>query len=298
VPVQKPDSLDDDDSATETDEPETKRPLPEMRVATLPQVLQRLDADGEEDSSTADTDQATEQESKSSLTEPARLQRIDTAERVEDNKTEPDRSINLVRAPAEKPVPREDDRWKQQHTKAAPEIAAPAVAARQSRPVETKIYAAPQPRSAQPPSVQTRSVPVAKESRTPRDTSAAPLLRLAISGPPSVGVGQPCQIEIRVTNTGSVPAQHLVVSAELPEGLVHDVAQSLEQPIETLAPGATYRALLRVHGESVGEKTVRAEVESADRAALKLSAKVQVTPASKTATTVDTADCYCAPLMR
>jgi hypothetical protein len=159
--------------------------------------------------------------------------------------------------------------------------------------VETKIFAAPQPRSVQP-----RPAPVAKENRAPREKSTGPLLRLAISGPPSVGVGQPCQIEIRVTNTSSAPAHHLVVSAELPEGLVHEVAQSLEQHIEALAPGATYRALLRLRGEAAGEKTIRAEVESDDRAALQLSAKVRVTPASEPSTTIGTSDCYCAPLLR
>jgi uncharacterized repeat protein (TIGR01451 family) len=123
-------------------------------------------------------------------------------------------------------------------------------------------------------------------------------LRLTISGPPAVGVGQTCQIEIRVTNTGSVPARHLVVSAELPEGLVHEVAQSLEQPVATLAPGATYRALLRLRGEAAGEQTVRAEVGMGDQATLKLSARVRVTPGSESATTVGSADCFCAPLVR
>jgi hypothetical protein len=95
-----------------------------------------------------------------------------------------------------------------------------------------------------------------------------------------------------------VAAHHLVVSAELPDGLVHEVSQSLEQPVETLAPGATYRALLRLRGEAIGEKTIRAEVESGDRAALKLSAKVRVTAASGTTTTIGTSDCFCAPLVR
>ena len=305
LPMQKPDSL-DDDSPAETDEPEGKRPLPEMRVATLPEVSQSLDAEDEEDTTAAAdqlADRLTDGESKSALKEPARLKRIETDERLDDESPKPARSINLVQAPAEKPAPRDDERWKQQQTKVAPENAAPAVAARQSRPVETKIFAPPkarpvQPNPVPPPAIQASSVLVAKESRPSRDNSAAPLLRLAISGPPSVGIGQPCQVEIQVTNTGSVAAKHLVVSAELPEGLVHDVAQSLEQQIETLAPGATYRALLRLRGEALGDKTIQAEVESADRAALQLSAKVRVTPASTTSTTIGTADCFCAPLVR
>lgn len=290
LPVQRLDSLDDDDSAT--DEPAAKGPLPEMRVASQPQVLQPLGVDDEEESSTADTDQLAEKESKSPSPEPGRLKAIEKNADVDDRRPQR-RSIDLVQGSAEKAVPREEDRWKQQRTKSVAERDAPAVAARQSRPVETKIFAAPQPRSVQP-----RTAPVARENRAQREKSTGPLLRLVISGPPSVGVGKPCQIEIRVTNTSSVPAHHLVVSAELPEGLVHEVAQSLEQNIETLAPGATYRALLRLRGEAIGEKTIRAEVESGDRAALQLSAKVRVTPASEGSTTIGTSDCYCAPLVR
>jgi uncharacterized repeat protein (TIGR01451 family) len=213
---------------------------------------------------------------------------VETDDQVDDDRRERSQSIDLVRVPAENPAPRADIRWKQQIPKSAAASAPPEIAARQSRPVETKIFAAPKARSA----------PVVKENRAPREASAVPLLRLAISGPPSVGIGQPCQFEIRVTNTGSVPAHDLVVSAELPEGLVHDVAQSLEQRIAKLAPGATYRALLRLRGEAVGEKTIRAEVETGDRAALNLSTRVKVTPASEAATTIDTSDRCCAPLLR
>ena len=301
VPVQQPDTFEDDDDPA-PDEQMPKSTLPEMRVASQLRILQPSETDEEETSAAADQSSGTE--SNTSAPEPARLKAesppsiadnelkrakpVETDDRLADDRPEPDRSINLVRGPADKVVPRDDNRWKQQRTKSVAESDAPAVAARQSRPVETKIFAAP----------KTRSAPVAKESRTSPDNSTVSPLRLAISAPPTVGVGQPCQIEIQVTNTGSVPAQHLVVSAELPQGLVHDVAQSLEQQIKTLAPGATYRALLRLRGEAVGEQTIQAEVESAERAALKLSAKVRVTRAAETATTIGEADCFCAPLVR
>jgi hypothetical protein len=311
LPVEKPDSLDDDEPPAETDEPEVKRPLPEMRVATRPEVSQSLDTEDEEE--TTASGQLAEQESKPVLKEPARLKQIEADEPLDNESSKPERSINLVQVPAEKPAPRDDDRWKQQQTKVIPENAAPAVAARQSRPVETRIFAAPKSSPVSPspvppspipsdpvpsPVVQASSVPVVKERRSSRDSSAVPQLRLAISGPPAVGLGQPCLVEIQVTNTSTVTARHLVVSAELPEGLVHDVAQSLEQQIESLAPGATYRALLRLRGEVLGDKTIEAEVESADQSTLQRSAKVRVTPASATSTTIGTADCYCAPLMR
>ena len=303
LPVQKHDAFDDDEESA-PDEPVAQRPLAELRVASQPQVLQPLEMDDEVESSIADTDQPAGTESKSAPLEPARLKPasqpnianedsnlakpVENDDRVDDDRLERDRSIDLVRAPPDRTVSREDIRWRQQRTKSVAESAPPAVAARQSRPVETKIFAAP----------QARSVPVVKDSRTPRERSAAPPLSLAISGPPSVGVGQPCHFEIRVTNAGSVPAHHLVFSVELPPGLVHDVAQSLEQQIDTLAPGCTYRALLRLRGEAVGEKTIRAEVGTIDQAALQLSAKVQVTSTTSAAAEIGPLECFRAPLVR
>ena len=288
LPVQRPDAFDDNKEESAPEESAAKRPLAEMRVASQPLVLQPLEMDDEEESAMTDTDQPVGTDSKSPLPEPARLKPasqpsianadsnlvkpVENDDRVDDDRLERNRSIDLVRAPAGRAVPEKDFRWKQQRTKDVFESAAPAIAARQSRPVETKIFAAP----------KARSVPVVNETRTPRERSAAPPLRLAISGPPSVGIGQPCHFEIRVTNTGSVPAYRLVVSAELPEGLVHDVAQSLEQQIDTLAPGATYRARLRLRGAAAGEKTIRAEVGTVDQTALQLSANVQVTSTTST----------------
>ena len=321
---QDPDDEANDDSVP--DKPVVNRPLPEMRVASQPQVLKSLDIDEDEDeNSTAGHDQAAETESKPSLAEPARLQpdnQLNLAnketnpakpaakdepldgERLDGERPQPKRTIGLVRGAAEQPVPparpvppatvspaqpipQDDVQWKQQRAKSVGESAS-TVAARQSRPVETRIVAA----------APARPALVAPEKPPVRTTSSKAPLRIAISAPPSVSVGQKCQIEIRVTNTGSVAVHRLVVSAELPPGLVHDVSQSLEQSVETIAPGATYRALLRLRGEAVGEKTIRAEVESAERGNLQLSAKVRVTPVSETVTVtvIGDSDCLCAPL--
>jgi hypothetical protein len=296
-----------------------------MRVASQPQ-LQLAEMDDEDEVATTEADPPAETEFNSPPPEPARLKplgKLDVAqveeesnpappienEQNDDTQLKQKRSIDLVRGPADKPVPQQDPRWQPQRTKSVVESPAPAVTARHSSPVETRIFA-PAPAKSSPPAKPTqlansiqpaRANPAVKEDRVPREKLATTPLRLTISGPPTVGIGQPCRIEIRVTNTGSLPAHDLVVSAELPEGLVHEVAQSLEQKIETLAPGATYRALLRLRGGAVGEKTVQVEagqVEAGkgDRVSVQLSARVRVISASETAFSLD--ECCCAPLVR
>jgi hypothetical protein len=294
----------EDENGTAADEAASDKLLAEMPVASQPKVLQPFEMDDDE-SSITDEFNTDGMEEEPQPPEPGRLEfsgkrRIADEEsklaksddedddRIVEAKQEPNRSIDLIGGPAERTAPTEDAQWKQQHARGDAKDSGPAVAAQQSQPVATKVLPVPQMRSA----------PVVKESRMPPQKSAAPPLRLAISGPPSVAAGKRCQVEIRVTNTGSVPAKHLVVWAELPQGLVHEVAQSLEQQIDTLLPGATYRALLHLRGQGVGEQTIRAEVGTGDRAALRLSANVRVVSASDTATVVGSDDCFCAPLVR
>ena len=96
----------------------------------------------------------------------------------------------------------------------------------------------------------------------------------------SAAAGEKCNFEIRVTNTGSATARQLTLSVELPEGLVHEVAQSIEQQIEALAPGQTYRALVRVRARSAGKATVNADVAVGAQVATRLSTAVIVAGAT------------------
>jgi len=333
APAQKSTSLDDDDEDHEPDEPVVQRPLPQMKIASRPQLpVVEMDEDQEKEVA-AKANPATEAdeptaEAEEPPAEPAKLKpqsqvNVATADDDDslatpilpakpiksDDTPKADRSIDLAGGPTEKAVPEQDPRWRQQRSKSITENPAPAVIARQSTPVETRIFAPAKPaqesKPSQPakPSQLARSNQVVRENRATSEKSSASPLRLAMSGPPSVGLGQPCQIEIHVTNTSKEPARRFVVSAELPPGLVHEVSQSLEQQVEALAPGATYRALLRLRGKALGAKTIQVEVSQADsnageRATVQLSAEVRVVPVSETATAFGSDDCACAPLMR
>ncbi len=314
----KTDIFEDDDDA-KPEEPESKRPLPQMRVASQPQ-LQPVEVDDEDEVASKEPEPAEEKEPEPAPPEPAKLKPLvplkvaktdddaKPAKPIEDDGEKEEaipqapRKIDIVQEPAEKPAPLKGPSWKQQQSKTVAESPAPAVVARQSRPVETRIFAPPPAKIVEPSKTNIEPVQAiqqaTKHARAPREKAAAPQLRLAIAGPSAVGIDQPCQVEIRVTNTGATTAQHLVVSAELPDGLVHAVGQSLEQEIESLAPGATYRALLRLRGKALGEKTIQAEVGTSDKATVQKSAKVRITPASETAVIIGSDDCVCEPLVR
>jgi uncharacterized membrane protein len=121
-------------------------------------------------------------------------------------------------------------------------------------------------------------------------------LSLAVSSPGAALIGQACKFEIRVTNQGSAPADQLTLSVELPDEIVHQVGQSLEQHIERLAPGQTYRALVRAQAKSSGKTVVTADLAEAGAIVARASARIVVEAASRTAAKVDLSDCECLPL--
>lgn len=146
----------------------------------------------------------------------------------------------------------------------------PAVATRQSQTVETIIYAKSEPESEPARHANPNA------GHETRNRSAAPKLSLEIAGPRTAAVGQFCQFEIRVKNSGPSAAEKLTLSVELPPELVHQKAQSLEQTIDNLAPGLTYRALLRVRVKAAGKLSLNADVASAGRIDAKAAAKIEI----------------------
>lgn len=145
--------------------------------------------------------------------------------------------------------------WKNQLAKPNGEAAATpvmprAVATRQSRPVETVIFATP----------AADAIAEAADDDRPRDEFDRQRLNVEIIGPKSAAVGQMCSFEIRVKNANSSPARNFTLSVELPPELVHEVSQSLVQRVASLAPGKAHRALLRVRAKSSGTITLNADV--------------------------------------
>lgn len=172
--------------------------------------------------------------------------------------------------------------WKRQLTQEGD--SAPTLSARQSRPVETVIYSVPEARS-----------PAAKAASQPNE-SADSALRIEVLGPKSVGVGQTCSVEIRVTNRGLAPEQKLALEVELPAGLEHDVARNLSQTIGELGPGKMYRALLNLKAVSSGKALIRIDVERQGQIDATSSATIEVGGKPVVAERAILLDCCC-PLL-
>ncbi len=173
--------------------------------------------------------------------------------------------------------------WHNQPSKPLPPAATPESQARQSRAVETTIYAAPENNAGNDAGKKVGKKAENKSEPSPGGkTSPAPRqpenswLALEIAGPRAAVAGEKCSFEIRLRNTGSATARQLTLSVELPDGLVHEVAQSIEQHIDALPPGQTYRALVRVQAQSSGKATLSADVATGGRVATQLSTAVVV----------------------
>jgi uncharacterized repeat protein (TIGR01451 family) len=88
---------------------------------------------------------------------------------------------------------------------------------------------------------------------------------LNLKGPQTVQVGETAEFEIQLTNTGDVPATHVVVRDELPEGMVHSNGNSIEAPLGTLAPGEKKILPLRLRVVHKGLQHNRVYVLSEDK---------------------------------
>lgn len=183
---------------------------------------------------------------------------------------EPDPRADVQRARTEQPSKRDEPGWQQQRTRNE----APPVSARKSRSAETIVVA---PREV-PPARRTVAAPAPRDVRPPKQPAADTPFKLSISGPARVGLGEPCSYELSLTNTGTTTARNLVVSIELPQGLAHEVAQSLEQDVLSIPPGGTHRSLLRLKATHPGENVIHVDIVDGRRVAVQLTARVQVGP--------------------
>jgi uncharacterized repeat protein (TIGR01451 family) len=155
--------------------------------------------------------------------------------------------------------------WKNQRSKQAV-TEDPPIAAQKSRAVETVIYSTPAKPEPSGPDTATASAEEARPSR----------LLLEILGPKAARVGQTCNFEIRVRNVGKTTAEKVTLSVELPAALVHEVAPSLEQQVGSLAPGKTYRALVRTQAKATGRVTLKTDVAIQGQIEAKSSATIDI----------------------
>jgi hypothetical protein len=139
--------------------------------------------------------------------------------------------------------------------------------AKKSRAVETVIVATP----------QDADQPARVERTAAEDNAVAPSrLTLEIAGPGSARIGETCNFEIRVRNPGRAAVEKIVLSVELPPELAHAVAPAVEQKIASIAPGETYRALLRTRAKASGAGTLKSDIAIQGRIDARASAKIEI----------------------
>ncbi len=103
---------------------------------------------------------------------------------------------------------------------------------------------------------------------TARAVSTRPVLKLALSGPRTVLLGDTMTIDIVVSNEGTGAAEGVILREDAPEVLRHEKGQKLEYEIGTLAPGETRRLTLALQamaaGRGLNRLSVRGEGDLAD----------------------------------
>lgn len=107
-----------------------------------------------------------------------------------------------------------------------------------------------------------------------------PKLALSQTGPDTVQVGDRCLFAIRITNTGSGPASHVLLREKLPAGLKHPEGTDIEADFGTIAPGATKSITLPTTAVGGGRQACEAQVSSEDSQIIRASALVTVSEAS------------------
>jgi uncharacterized repeat protein (TIGR01451 family) len=79
-----------------------------------------------------------------------------------------------------------------------------------------------------------------------------PRLNLVKSGPENIQVGQPAVFQLQISNTGTGPANGVILRDHLPEGLRHPNGPEVENDIGTLAPGESKTITLEATAVKAG----------------------------------------------
>ncbi|MCA9050519.1 MAG: DUF11 domain-containing protein, partial [Planctomycetaceae bacterium] len=106
----------------------------------------------------------------------------------------------------------------------------------------------------------------------------APKLRLQMTGPREVKVGQEVDYRYVITNEGSGEARDVFVRTLLPEagGLTHPQGQDLEYEIQSMQPGEQREVVLKVVASESGSFRTTAEVTAAGKMADESSCSTMV----------------------
>jgi uncharacterized repeat protein (TIGR01451 family) len=106
-----------------------------------------------------------------------------------------------------------------------------------------------------------------------------PQLTLTQSAPAEAQVGDDVVVQLKVTNTGTGPASHVVVQDQLPPGLRHPAGRNVEADVGVLAAGESKTLTLRAQADQAGKHVNEATVTADDCAAVGARGVVNVTQA-------------------
>jgi len=93
-------------------------------------------------------------------------------------------------------------------------------------------------------------------------TVEEPQLKLAVTGPSQVTVGEPATQVVTITNPGTGVAHNVTIDVVIPEGLEHARGNRLQMELGSLTPGETRSVKLSLNAKQGGAQTVKVEAKA------------------------------------
>ena len=103
-----------------------------------------------------------------------------------------------------------------------------------------------------------------------------PLLKVAMSGPAQMIVGEPASQSVTVTNPGTGIAHNVMLQVLIPEGLEHARGSKLTMELGSLTPGEVRTVKLALNAKIGGPQTLRVEAKADGDLRQSATAKVEV----------------------
>lgn len=89
-----------------------------------------------------------------------------------------------------------------------------------------------------------------------------PQLKLALSGPAQVTVGEPATQVVTITNPGTGVAHNVTIDVMIPEGLEHARGNRLQMELGSLTPGETRSVKLSLNAKNGGSQVIKVEAKA------------------------------------
>ncbi len=103
-----------------------------------------------------------------------------------------------------------------------------------------------------------------------------PLLKVAMSGPAQMTVGEPASQVVTVTNPGTGIAHNVTLEVLVPEGLEHARGSRLTMELGSLTPGEVRSVKLSLNAKIGGSQTLRVEAKAGSDLRQSATAKIEV----------------------